>query len=130
MAAELVTVGDKFLRFTLKLQSLCRKLDDAVVRQDFERGDIIPTENPSKILHSIDVIAKILFPPWDVLKKGILANILFPFKSYVKRRIFLKLSFCLKSNSAIHAFYQKNLKTHRTFKLKTYLLKLKLMIGF
>ena len=37
----------------------------------------------------------------------------------MQRNILKILSFCLKSNSAIQSFYQKDLITHRTFKLKT-----------
>ena len=60
--------GHDFLHFFVKLQSLFMELLDDNVREDFKMGKIIPVDDPATILSSIDVISKIIFPPWKTLK--------------------------------------------------------------
>ena len=67
---ESVRVGDDFVQFFIKLQSLCRMLTDYQIREDFKTGKVVPVGNPVTILSSIDVISGIVFPSWDVLMTG------------------------------------------------------------
>ena len=60
--------GSDFLQFFVKLQSLFTELRDDKVREDFKMGKIIPVDNTITILSSIDVISKMIFPSWKVLK--------------------------------------------------------------
>ena len=60
--------GHDFLQFFVKLQSLFTELLDDNVREDFKMGKIIPVDNTRTILSSIDVISKVIFPSWQILK--------------------------------------------------------------
>ena len=60
--------GHDFLHFFVKLQSLFTELLDDNVREDFKMGKIIPIDNTITILSSIDVISKMIFPSWKILK--------------------------------------------------------------
>ena len=61
-------VHDDFLHFVLKLQSVFRILVDDQVREDFKTRKIISVDSPETILSSIDVMSRILFPNWNMMK--------------------------------------------------------------
>ena len=65
---EEVKVGDGFLQFVIRLQSLCRILEKDEIREDFLNGKVIQVGSPDTILCSLDAMWCVLFPSWDVLK--------------------------------------------------------------